>query len=504
MKTLQYWGTGNFQEHPYTGRIVTWTEKEKQTVDDAIATKLLAANAGFVLDNDESGEVVTSQINSVTGRIEGLRTGDSSVSLDFKRRHNAPVILQAMMPTGVSGSFTGTHNLMMTAPGDFDAVAAVAINYDTSAVMTIDNTAVAVSERSDTSKTVPIINGTNYNALAGANDQLGFVPVTWNNGSTSVAVPVATLAASGSGKVQPTFAISDFIPLSSIPRVDDATKFPLVIVREYFNARTVSNFTFSTAADVDTLSTLMSPHEFYQTAQITVNGCTSPSTYTATWSAGANTQTGRILAMAFRLRGSGDFVLFTGDSIVQGCCANGDANANKPANNWSGFAAQAFKAISDKNRPVGYANISWTGTRSADYLELVKRAITTYRPSIAVYLVSTPNDSPNTTAAMSAEMARALDFIDTCEQNSVKPVLLVPVPYAGFTEATRLAFITKIKALRTVSVIDINAPVNDSTNSGQNYWTSAAYFDGTHPSAAGHTAIAINVMTPALRALVNN
>ena len=69
MKTLQYWGTGNFQEHPYTGRIVTWTEKEKQTVDDAIATKLLAANAGFVLDNDESGEVVTSQINSVTGVI---------------------------------------------------------------------------------------------------------------------------------------------------------------------------------------------------------------------------------------------------------------------------------------------------------------------------------------------------------------------------------------------------------------------------------------------------
>ena len=66
-KTLQYWGTGNFQEHPYTGRIVTWTEKEKQTVDDAIATKLLASGAGFVLDNDETGEVVTSRIDPVTG-----------------------------------------------------------------------------------------------------------------------------------------------------------------------------------------------------------------------------------------------------------------------------------------------------------------------------------------------------------------------------------------------------------------------------------------------------
>ena len=95
-KTLQYWGTGNFQEHPYTGRIVTWTEKEKQTVDDAIATKLLASGAGFVLDNDETGEVVTSRIDPVTGVIEysGMRAapfrpnslyliGDSLTALNF-------------------------------------------------------------------------------------------------------------------------------------------------------------------------------------------------------------------------------------------------------------------------------------------------------------------------------------------------------------------------------------------------------------------------------------
>ena len=86
MKTLQYWGTGNFQEHPYTGRIVTWTEKEKQTVDDAIATKLLAANAGFVLDNDESGEVVTLQINSVTGGIDCLTGPNGRINTFLKAR----------------------------------------------------------------------------------------------------------------------------------------------------------------------------------------------------------------------------------------------------------------------------------------------------------------------------------------------------------------------------------------------------------------------------------
>ena len=85
-KTLQYWGTGNFQEHPYTGRIVTWTEKEKQTVDDAIATKLLASGAGFVLDNDETGEVVTSRIDPVTGGLKfNPRTGSSDPVCDSWR-----------------------------------------------------------------------------------------------------------------------------------------------------------------------------------------------------------------------------------------------------------------------------------------------------------------------------------------------------------------------------------------------------------------------------------
>ena len=83
-KTLQYWGTGNFQEHPYTGRIVTWTEKEKQTVDDAIATKLLASGAGFVLDNDETGEVVTSRSDPVTGGIV-VSAGAASMPLKQSR-----------------------------------------------------------------------------------------------------------------------------------------------------------------------------------------------------------------------------------------------------------------------------------------------------------------------------------------------------------------------------------------------------------------------------------
>ena len=114
-KTLQYWGTGNFQEHPYTGRIVTWTEKEKQTVDDAIATKLLASGAGFVLDNDETGEVVTSRIDPVTGGIESLTAGGQKV-VDLQYGDN---LTTPSTTTTLTAAISTTATLSATASGTY-------------------------------------------------------------------------------------------------------------------------------------------------------------------------------------------------------------------------------------------------------------------------------------------------------------------------------------------------------------------------------------------------
>lgn len=118
MKTLQYWGTGNFQEHPYTGRIVTWTEKEKQTVDDAIATKLLAANAGFVLDNDESGEVVTSQVNSVTGGIE-LRAADSVFDATPIAYDAKPIVSSSLVLDDLIATVPASQKTAITLPNPY-------------------------------------------------------------------------------------------------------------------------------------------------------------------------------------------------------------------------------------------------------------------------------------------------------------------------------------------------------------------------------------------------
>ena len=412
-------------------------------------------------------------------------------------------VLGALMPTAVSAPFTGTQNLMMSMPGEFYEVAALAINYDTTAPFVIDNLAFAVSERSDTSKTVPIINGTNYNVTAAAGTQLGFVTGTWD-GSASVSVPAAKFAESKSGVVIPSYQMSDWTPLSSIPRVDTPTAFPLLICRQFWNARAISQFNFANATDVDALNTAMAPYEFYQVAQGTTNGVSAPSAFTATWALGTSTLSGRILALAVRLRGTiGQFILIGGDSIHQGIAANGDTNPNKPANNWNGFQGRTVKALASKARPVGALNISFSGMRSADFQERLMAAIPVLRPTIVSSPVFTPNDpGPGTDATFSNQLSRALALNTLAKQYQAKPLFCTGTPGGGAGYTQQLAFTNQLKSDSRLDVIDIFTPLSDANNPAQDYWTSSAYFDGTHPTNAGHITASTSAALPKYLALI--
>lgn len=70
MVTINYYGTTNFMEQPYTGRIALWSPGEKQTVSDSIASTLLALNVGFQVEADGNGEPVTYSVDPLTGRVE--------------------------------------------------------------------------------------------------------------------------------------------------------------------------------------------------------------------------------------------------------------------------------------------------------------------------------------------------------------------------------------------------------------------------------------------------
>ena len=108
MKTLQYWGAGNFQEHPYTGRIVTWTEKEKQPVDIARQAVdwakrhyhdvLLVDTAGR-LAIDEAMMKEIADIHAAIRPIETLFVVDAMLGQDAI--HTARAFSDALPLTGV-------------------------------------------------------------------------------------------------------------------------------------------------------------------------------------------------------------------------------------------------------------------------------------------------------------------------------------------------------------------------------------------------------------------
>lgn len=428
--------------------------------------------------------------------VAGVKPGGTPISQDgtalfgsgkavvLNRARTRPCLLVPTGPTSVSTAFTGSHNLMMTAPGDFDAVAVVAMNIDAS-TMTIDACSVAVSERSDTSKTVPIIGGSNYNTAAAAGTQNGFIAVTWNGGSTSVAVPAGSTD-------NPSFLLSDFTPISSIPRVDDPSKFPLVIVRQYFNARTVSILAFASAAEVDNYNSQFAPYEFYQVAQATVDGATpaTASNFTSTWSLGASTQSMRIFGLAFRIRGTSDTVLISGDSVVRGMAAAGNLISNHAANIHGGWFSVAMRSLASKTNPIGYVNLGISGNTSATYLTRAKTAITALRPNVAAMVPYTTNDAPTGVIVTTQEMSRGMDFVETCRNANIAPILMQSTPCARPIQL-RLDLNSKIASIQNfAATVDLNTPVYDSTNAANNYFLAGTNFDTDHPNSIGHNLIA--------------
>lgn len=399
------------------------------------------------------------------------------------------------MPSFDAGALTVTQNLMLTLPGHFDAVFPFAINIG--AATTLDNACVAVSERSDTSKTVPVIGGVSYNVAAAAGTQLGFIPLTWNGGSASVALPLATAA-------RPYLKLGDEIPLASIPRVEAGKSFPLAIVRYYWNNRTYAAHQFSSAAEADTFSTLLSPYEFYSVAQSGVDGVSTPANFTNTWTAGANTSSIRIFGLAVRLRGSGDLILMTGDSIVACLGAGGDVVTNNALNAAGGWSTQTALALANVNKPVGFINAGIGNQTSAVYTQRLYDFAALINPTIITHCPYTPNDVTTTVASMSTEFARTLDVQSYSWSIGAVYVPVTPVPYTGSgSEALRIAMVNKIKALPNSFVIDANESLYDANNSGGGYWASASYtVDGTHPSLAGYNRVAALSAVPILQQVI--
>jgi len=447
----------------------------------------LSGSIGYEVENTIN-DLVASYATDASGNVIGLNG-----SQPFSKKPTSISAFVPFMPTNYdSSTITLTQNAMYTAPGDFDAVAIIEINVGGSPI-TIDSYSVAVSERSDTSKTIPVINGTSYNALASGSDQNGWIPVTWSG-----ATPVTVAAGSFN---RPTLAISDWIPLSSIPRVETGKTLPLVMVRKYINTRTQSNVVMSSAAEQDAVGTNLAPYEMYQCAQLTVDGVSSPSSFTTTWIAGSNTATLRIHGLAFRMRGSAETVLFVGDSIIRGLGAGGDVVTTNALNMVGGFCTKSAISLANKNNPVGFINAGQPGRTSSASVQNAIDWFALLRPTVLAYQYYTPNDAPVNYSLIASEFSRAEQLCELAFNVGTVPLLISPVPYQFGNEAIRLKAVERATSMRKVYTVNPNiSGVYDVTNSGGYYWATGAQTDNVHPSNAGTRIIADSALTPVLRA----
>ena len=456
---IRYIGTESYQEYPVTGTNALWQPEWVSDVSNARATSLVALGT-FVY---EDASTYDNQLQDLAAELAALyQAKDTSIA--------------TLWPIGtlysVGGAFTFTNSVLATMPDDFDSVRLVFVNANAS-TCTLIGALVAKTERSDTnaSKLQPIINGTTYNVTDATGAQNGFVAVTVS-GSTSITLDAGSVAA-------PSVTYSDWIPLSSIPRVDGG-RFPLVMARVGTNGSNPMTYaSLASSAVAQAFRASCGDHEYYA-ALHGGDGITTPSGFSTAWTGTNDTQYQRIIIQA-RRRSRGKSILFVGDSIMLGTGSSGQID---------GWAHKAYTALVEQGKDVSYANIGYPGGTSLLYETFVETHLANLSPTHVVYQPETSNDTIGTAGVIYKERDRALRFIEICLAARVVPILVTPTPAysAGTEETNRLLNIAWIKSLG-YPVIDVHEVCYDSTNSAQKYWKAAYYGDGTHPNEAGHVAI---------------
>lgn len=146
MKTLTYMGTPNFNEYPVTGRVVTWTYGQTQSVDDGIATTLLAANAFFQQESTNPVVYPFTDAQTANSSIKGLAGADLNggiydaagnlISAGKKTYNRGDKLLER--PTSGAGTVTGTGSSIVYETLDNVPVASVITGAGQSATFTLN------------------------------------------------------------------------------------------------------------------------------------------------------------------------------------------------------------------------------------------------------------------------------------------------------------------------------------------------------------------------------
>lgn len=375
------------------------------------------------------------------------------------------------------------------AESDFDAVRLVWVNRGTGAI--VGKALVGVTETADTSVAAsafhPVIGGTTYNAVRSAGSVNGWQAVTWNSAAT-VSIAAATSAAQ--------IGVSDWMPLSSIPRADGGMR-PLLLVRAQISQADGSGdfCTYSNAG----ISAIRTPVAAGRNRVLQLFTGAAMVNTPASVNGAMGTVTFEVFP-EFRYRARALSVFGVGDSIMQdeGLALTGIVTSW----GWRGCADASTAA-----KPMSWSNVGCAGKAYTEYWARFTTLIAAgVKPSVLVVQPLSVNDysgAPNNLPYYSElGMSRAVLAIEYARANGIPNVCLVPLlPYnslAAGNDTIRKSYNTKLRALALnmgCGYLDFSA-LGDGASPER--WIPAYNYssDGIHPN---ETAID-TVMAPALTA----
>lgn len=290
--------------------------------------------------------------------------------------------------------------------------------------MTGSKAIVGVTETADTSVAAqafhPRIGGSTYNTVVAAPATLGWRAVTWG-GNATVDHPAANTAAQ--------VKVSDWVPLSSVPRADGGSR-PLLLIRaEHDGAAGGAFATFSNAA----ISTLRTASAAARGRILQLFTGTNLVSTPAAVNGGLQTACFEIYP-EFRYSVPSLSVCGVGDSITQ-CEGLGLTGV---VTSWG---MRACAEISTTSRPVNWLSCGASGKQFTEYwarfLELFNAG---YTPDVLVVTPLSVNDYsadlPNMSYYLDRGKMRAQEVFEFAQANKIRALVFFPLcPYNSLSAA---------------------------------------------------------------------
>ena len=380
-----------------------------------------------------------------------------------------------------------TTTLKIECEVDFVAARLVILNRAANAINA--NTAViGVSETNaiDNSANMgsPVIGGTAYQQIAPAGTFNGWRAVTW--------AAAAFIDIAAASTIQQ-FALSDWIPLQSVPRADGGTR-PLILIRTYRDGAANGNWSFNiSGASGRTPSAAMRQRTIIASS----SGTDAVTTLTNAMSL---TTTAQPVFPIIRFSTPVLAVHSLGDSTVQ--C---NAQAPEAISSWP---LRACNSISSPSLPVVHANFGATSQTSTNFIAVYEAALAAGIPAPSVLIVeaaSVNDDSgnANTIRTRELQLSNAARILALAQRYNIPYVIFSPLlPYNALDAAhdiLRQGTNAAIKASGLVSgVVTLNMNAL-GTGATPDRWIPAynsglgANDDGIHPNALAFD----EVMAPA-------